>query len=64
MKKRKIIGLSVLFAVLLGAGLWIKSRWSVWFGNPEEAPYAPLRSPGRILLTFGSSELSRNVSWQ
>ena len=64
MKKKKIISLSVLFAILLGTGLWIKSRWSVWFGNPEEEVYSPLNSPGRILLSFGKNALSRNVSWQ
>lgn len=64
MKKKHIIGLSITLVVLLGTGLWVKSRYNVWFGNPEEPAYSPLEMPGRVLLTFGEDESSRNISWQ
>lgn len=65
MKKKTLIKLSITLIVIAGLGLWINSRWSAWFHNEEEAPYAPLSEPGRVLLTFGDKdELSRNISWQ
>ncbi len=65
MKKKTIIRLSITLVVIVALGLWINSRWSAWFHNEEELPYAPLSEPGRVLLTFGDeNELSRNISWQ
>lgn len=65
MKKKTIIRLSITLIVIVALGLWINSRWSAWFHNEEELPYAPLSEPGRVLLTFGDeNELSRNISWQ
>lgn len=65
MKKRRMVKLAITVVVVFVVGLWVNSRWNVWFGNPEEPAYAPLESPGRVLLTFGDEEeLSRNVSWQ
>lgn len=65
MKRKTVIKLSITAAIIIALSLWVNSRYSVWFGNPDEAPYAPLSEPGRILLTFGdSNELSRNISWQ
>lgn len=65
MKKSKIIKISIAVVIVLALGLWVKSRYSVWFGNPPEAPYTPKDVPHRLLLTFGDRRgLSRNVSWQ
>ena len=65
MKKKTIIRLSVTLIAIVALGLWINSRWSAWFHNEEELPYAPQSEPGRVLLTFGDeNELSRNISWQ
>lgn len=65
MKKRRTVKLVITVVIVLVVGLWVNSRWKVWFGNPDEPAYAPLDSPGRVLLTFGDEEeLSRNVSWQ
>lgn len=63
--KKNVIRLSIALLIIAGLGLWINSRWNAWFHNEEEAPYAPLDKPGRILLTFGDEHaLSRNISWQ
>lgn len=65
MKKKQRIIISVSVLIVLIAGIWVNSRWHVWFGNPEEPAYLPLKEPGRVLLTFGDKEeLSRNISWQ
>lgn len=65
MKKKRLIKLILTIVILLAAALWIKSKYTVWFGNSPEPPYSPLEMPGRVLLTFGNEdELSRNVSWQ
>lgn len=65
MKKKQRISISLSVLIVLALGLWIHSRWHVWFGNPEEPSYLPLKEPGRVLLTFGDKEeLSRNISWQ
>ena len=65
MKKKQRITIYVSILIVVALGLWIHSRWDVWFGNPEELPYSPLAKPGRVLLTFGDKEeLSRNISWQ
>ncbi|MBO4907507.1 MAG: metallophosphoesterase family protein [Bacteroidaceae bacterium] len=63
MKKIKYVVISV---VVIALGLWVWSRWDVWFHNPEEPPYTPQPYPHRVLLTFGDSDgrASRNVSWQ
>ena len=56
----RIFGLVVLIAL----GIWCRTRWDVWFGNPEEMPYKPSMTPSRVLLTFGDScATNRNVSW-
>lgn len=65
MKKKTIIRLSITLIVIAALALWINSRWSAWFHNEAELPYAPQSEPGRVLLTFGDeNELSRNISWQ
>lgn len=65
MTTRKKITLSSVAVVLIGLSVLTYVRWGAWFGNPPEDPYAPLPTPGRVLLTFGNSgELSRNISWQ
>lgn len=65
MTQKQITRIGLIAIVPLALSFWIQSRWNVWFGNPPEASYAPLKEPGRILLTFGdSSSLSRNISWQ
>ena len=65
MKKKQRITIGASILILLVLGFWINSRWHVWFGNPEEPAYLPLKEPGRVLLTFGNQkELSRNISWQ
>lgn len=56
MKKKTIIRLSITLIVIVALGLWINSRWSAWFHNEEELPYAPLSEPGRVLLTFGDEK--------
>ena len=57
--------LVVIILVLIGVGIWVSSRWNVWFHNPEEPSYVSQAEPHRVLLTFGDSlESSRNVSWQ
>ena len=62
-RKRNII-LTIVAIVVVGLGIWIYSRWDVWFGNPPEAPYTASETPSRVLLTFGNEgELSRFVSW-
>ena len=65
MKKKQLLKIVLTTLVFLSLSLWVNSRWNVWFGNPPEASYSPLKEPGRILLTFGdSTALSRNISWQ
>lgn len=65
MKQRTIIKIGLASIVILALSLWVKSRYNVWFGNPPEATYSPLKEPGRILITFGdSTSSSRNISWQ
>lgn len=65
MKKKTIIRLSITLIVIAALALWINSRWSAWFHNEAELPYAPQSEPRRVLLTFGDeNELSRNISWQ
>ena len=63
--KKQFITPTIFTLVLVILGFWINARWHVWFGNPEEPAYLPLKEPGRVLLTFGDQEeLSRNISWQ
>ena len=65
MKTKRLIRTGIAVIILAGLGIWINSRWDAWFRNPEEPPYAPLKEPGRIMLTFGDKDqLSRNISWQ
>lgn len=63
MKKAKYI---IFCVIMIALGLWVWSRWNVWFHNPEEPVYTPLAVPHRVLLTFGDSDgqTARNVSWQ
>ena len=64
-KSAKRTILIVIVLLFVGLGIWISSRWNVWFHNPEEAPYVSQPEPHRVLLTFGDSlETSRNISWQ
>ena len=56
--------LYVLAVVVCGLGIWVCTRWDVWFHNPEELAYIPSESPEHVLLTFGDKDgRSRNVSW-
>lgn len=41
MKKKTIIRLSITLIVIAALALWINSRWSAWFHNEAELPYAP-----------------------
>ena len=50
--------------MLVVVAAWVATRWNVWFHNAPEASYAPLREPGRVLLTFAGDERSRFVTWQ
>ncbi len=53
----------VVAAVLLG--VWVASRWEVWFGNPVEPPYVSPARPVRLQLTLGDGGASsRTVTWQ
>lgn len=62
---KKKVTWAVIIVLLVGLGIWVSSRWNVWFHNPEEEPYTASQFPYRVLLTFGdSTEWSRNVSWQ
>ena len=62
MKKKISWGIALI--IIIGLGIWCKSRWKVWFGNSPEPPYIVSTMPDRILLTFGDhGELSRYVSW-
>lgn len=40
MKKKTIIRLSITLIVIAALALWINSRWSAWFHNEAELPYA------------------------
>lgn len=61
-KKRIIWSAAVL--ALIGAGIWVSSRWSAWFHNPPEEPFTAAPAPDFLMLTFADSEpFSRNVSW-
>lgn len=63
-RKRNIKRLLAL-SLMVALAAWVTSRWSVWFGNPEEVSVEPLMTPSHVLLTFGDDdELSRNISWQ
>ncbi|MGM9759855.1 MAG: metallophosphoesterase [Parabacteroides sp.] len=51
--------------LIVAVGLWVRSRFDVWFNNLPEPPYQAIPAPGRILLTFGQGEaLSRDITWQ
>ena len=65
MRKGKNVIRIVVLVLLVAIGGWCASRWSVWFHNPEEAPYTSSSAPTRVLLTFGDEDgiRSRNVSW-
>lgn len=63
-KKRRLIKWAIVLVVLIALGVWIASRWKVWFGNPPEEPYVAIQTPGRVMLTFGNEPDERFVSWQ
>ena len=46
--------------VLAALTVWVGKRWNVWFGNPQEEPYAAQPYPDRVLLTFGDE---REIVW-
>lgn len=63
-RKRKNIIRGLFVVVLVGLGIWAYTRWDAWFGNPEEPAYTAVKTPSRVLLTFGNDgEMSRMVSW-
>ncbi|MBO5863468.1 MAG: fibronectin type III domain-containing protein, partial [Paludibacteraceae bacterium] len=63
-KKRRLIKWAIVLVVLIALGVWVASRWKVWFGNPPEEPYVAIQTPGRVMLTFGNEPDERFVSWQ
>lgn len=63
MTKKLIISV-ITVVIIISVGLWIKSRWGVWFGNPPEYPYSAPSKPSRILMTYGGNgEQSRVFTW-
>ncbi|MBQ0022056.1 MAG: metallophosphoesterase [Prevotellaceae bacterium] len=65
LNKKKKASLIIVGAVAVALACLVAVRWNVWFGIPDEPPYAATGNPCRIMLTLGdSTELSRNVSWQ
>ena len=61
---RKLWLRALVALVVLTLGIWVATRWKVWFYNPAEPPYEVVEAPSRVLLTFGNEgELSRYVSW-
>ena len=65
MKQKGKIITAVSLVAVIASGLWVNSRWGVWFHNVEETPYVAAKAPHRVLLTFGdSTATARNVSWQ
>lgn len=53
------------FIALAALGVWMYSRWGIWFNNPPEPEYTASSMPTRVLLTFGNEDgLTRNISWQ
>ena len=64
-KTKRLYKWGTTIALLTLLGVWVTSRWDVWFHNPEELPYVSDAMPHRLLLTMGNDgHLSRNVSWQ
>lgn len=64
MNYRKLSGW-ILAVVTVCAVAWLlATRWNVWFGNAPEAAYVTPGEPHHILLTMGSDEHSRLVTWQ
>ena len=64
MNRKKTIVLVSVFLVLVVLGGIVSQRWNVWFGNRPEAPFVSAIDPHRIVLTMGSNELQRMISWQ
>ena len=64
MNRKKTIVLVSVFLVLVVLGGIVSQRWNVWFGNRPEAPFVSAIEPHRIVLTMGSNELQRMISWQ
>lgn len=62
MKKKTIIRLSITLIVIAALALWINSRWSAWFHNEAELPYAPQSEPGRVLLLSAMKTNCRAIS--
>lgn len=63
-KNKRIIKSCVAIVIIIALTIWISSRWSAWFDNPEEQPYTASKVPTRVLLTFGNEgEYTRMVSW-
>ena len=61
-RKKKLI---ISAIILVALGIWMASRWHVWFGNPPEPAYQTQNAPHRVMLTMGNQgEFSRMVSWQ
>ncbi|HOI26281.1 MAG TPA: metallophosphoesterase family protein [Paludibacteraceae bacterium] len=64
MTNKKKIKYVIILLIVIALGIWIASRWNVWFGNPEEPAYVVSKTPTRVLLTMGNSgKNSRAVSW-
>ena len=64
MKKGKIIKWLVAIIIITGLALWVKSRWSVWFGDLPEPEYKVEDKISRLLMTYGEEgEESRTFTW-
>lgn len=51
--------------MLLGVGIWISSRWNIWFSNIPETCFETSNIPDRITLTPGADFVTqRNISWR
>lgn len=65
MEKKKKIKYTIFLVIVIILVIWMSSRWSVWFGNPDEPAYEVPNEPTRIVLTMGNSgQYSRSVSWR
>lgn len=63
--KRRILGYIIALLLLFSAGIWIASRWNVWFSNIPESSFTASNISDRITLTPGEDLMTqRNVSWR
>lgn len=54
----------LLLVIVLGLGLWVKSRWRAWFVSPPEEPFTLSEKIQRVTLTPGEDGVEeRTISW-